>query len=253
MAICLDLASSNQLCATKRVNLLCCSNAVLSITRTHSSWYSITTEICQLKFEPKIYFSNNHFSLFTKFFPTRKKVNFFLYDPDSAFRIKPSNKNGQSSFVMRESEESVSSVIIQPGEQVSFTVTCHPKQIQAYQGSLQMTVTDNQFEDTMIQLIGEGYMEDVIFENLHSLASNQSSVGDVEEEVVADEDVAAIKANSISFGDVYVNERKQLLFTMKNQSKTDCYRLVFLVYILNNSIKYMNKFIKTRRLLQYLD
>ena len=65
-------------------------------------------------------------------------------------------------------------------------------------------------------MIGEGYMEDVIFENLHSLAGSNES----EEDVLADEDVSALKCNSISFGDVYINEKKQLIFTMKNQSKT---------------------------------
>ncbi len=147
------------------------------------------------------------------------KVNFYLNDPDSAFKIKPTIKSNNG-VVVKENEDTVSSVIIQPGENISFTVICTPRNIQTYQASLQMTVTDNQFEDTMIQMIGEGYLEDVIFENLHSLTNN----GEIEDEVLADEDVTALKSNSISFGDVYVNDKKQLLFTMKNQSKTDCYR-----------------------------
>lgn len=112
-------------------------------------------------------------------------------------------------------------MVIQPNSQVSFTVTCTPKQVQTYQASLQLTVTDNQFEDTLIQMIGEGYMEDVTIENLHSLSSG---LADSDEDVVADEDVSALKSNSISFGDVYVNDKKQLLFTMRNLSKTDCFR-----------------------------
>lgn len=147
------------------------------------------------------------------------KVNFFLHDPDSAFKIKPTIKSNNG-VVIKDNEDTVSSVIIQPGENISFTVVCTPKNIQTYQASLHMTVTDNQFEDTMIQMIGEGYLEDVIFENLHSL----TNTGETEDEVLADEDVTALKSNSISFGDVYVNDKKQLLFTMKNQSKTDCYR-----------------------------
>lgn len=70
-------------------------------------------------------------------------------------------------------------------------------------------------------MIGEGYMEDVTIENLHSLSS---SLSENEEDVLADEDAAAIKSNSISFGDIYVNDKKQLLFTMKNLSKSDCFR-----------------------------
>jgi hydrocephalus-inducing protein len=164
------------------------------------------------------------------------KVNFFLFDPDMAFKFKALNANEKDSgIVMKEGEDVISSVIIQPNTQVSFQVTCTPKRVQTYQASLQLTVTDNQFEDTFIQMIGEGYMEDVIFENLHSLAGSIEA----DEEVLADEDVAAMKCNSISFGDVYINDKKQLLFTMKNQSKSDCYRFewptVLQPFILNNA------------------
>ena len=143
------------------------------------------------------------------------KVNFFLFDPDRAFKFKALNANEKDNgIVMKEGEEIISSAIIQPSTQVSFQVTCAPKRVQTYQASLQLTVTDNQFEDTFIQMVGEGYMEDVIFENLHSLAGSSEA----DEEVLADEDVSAIKCNTISFGDVYINDKKQLLFTMKNQS-----------------------------------
>ena len=63
-------------------------------------------------------------------------------------------------------------------------------------------------------------MEDIVFENLHSLL-NQS---EFEDDVLPDEDVAALKCNSVNFGDVYVSDKKQILITMKNQSKSDCYR-----------------------------
>lgn len=99
--------------------------------------------------------------------------------------------------------------------------------MQAYNASLQITVTDNQFEDTLVQLIGEGYLEDVTLDNLPNayLTSSLASPDDPEaSDLLAEEDVAALKATSIHFGDCYVNERKQLLFTLKNMSKTQCYR-----------------------------
>lgn len=149
------------------------------------------------------------------------KVNFFMTDPDNAFRFKVTNSNEKNNgVVLKENEDIVSSVVIQPNSQASFHVICTPRKVQSYQATLQLNVTDNQFEDTLIQMIGEGYMEDVIFENLHSLVG----FNEVEDEVLADEDVSAVKCNSISFGDVYINEKKQILFTMKNQSKTDCFR-----------------------------
>jgi len=36
--------------------------------------------------------------------------------------------------------------------------------------------------------------------------------------------ILAIKGNSINFGDIYVNESRQLLFTMTNRHKQNCYR-----------------------------
>lgn len=154
------------------------------------------------------------------------KVNFFFYDPDSAFKIKPASKNNLEGLVLKDNEpNSVSSAIIQPNGQVSFQVTCLPRAIQTYQASLQITVTDNQFEDTLIQMIGEGYMEDVTLENLHSLtAASSTSLNELDEDLLADEDLTALKSNLINFGDVYINEKKQILFTIKNHSKNDCFR-----------------------------
>lgn len=105
-------------------------------------------------------------------------------------------------------------------------MTCTPRAIQTYQGSLQITVTDNQFEDTLVQLIGEGYQEEIILDNLPSMPPLTANyLGEPEaSDLLADEDLAALKSNSIHFGDCYINERKQLLFTMKNTSKTQCYR-----------------------------
>ena len=152
------------------------------------------------------------------------KVNFFLYDPDQAFKLKPlvrdNDKSYENGIVFNLNNDMVSSVVIQPSSQVSFMVVCAPHSIQTYQASLQLTVTDNQFEDTLVQMVGEGYMEDVVFENLHSLVGTS----EIEDDVMADEEVSALKCNAISFGDVYVNDKKQLLFTMKNQSKSDCFR-----------------------------
>ena len=88
------------------------------------------------------------------------KVNFFLYDPDGAFKLRPTviggNKAWEAGIVFNANNDTVSSVIIQPNSQISFNVVCEPSGIQTYLGSLQLTVTDNQFEDTIIQMVGEG-------------------------------------------------------------------------------------------------
>ena len=171
------------------------------------------------------------------------QINFSLNDPDSAFKIKanPMNKDiDANDVVLKDHGETVSSIVLQPGQQISFIVSFMPSLVQNYEGVLQLTVTDNQFEDTLIQFIGEGYMEDVTLDNLHSINN-----AEYEDEIVADEEVtgwenkfyfqkveslkyfltfSAIKGNSINFGDIYINESRQLLFTMTNRHKQNCFR-----------------------------
>ncbi len=48
-----------------------------------------------------------------------------------------------------------------------------------------MSVTDNQFEDTLVQLNGEGYLEDVTLDNLHSL----NNANDAESESITEDDL----------------------------------------------------------------
>lgn len=87
------------------------------------------------------------------------KINFYLYDPDQAFKFKPLKEyNYDNGIVFNASNDTVSSVVIQPNTQIGFSVICEPTAIQTYQGSLQLSVTDNQFEDTIIQMVGEGKM-----------------------------------------------------------------------------------------------
>ena len=87
-----------------------------------------------------------------------------MFDPDQAFKLKPilkeTDKPHEHGIVFNLASETVSSVIIQPNASISFNVICLPSAIQTYQASLQLTVTDNQFEDTVVQMVGEGYMED---------------------------------------------------------------------------------------------
>lgn len=75
-----------------------------------------------------------------------------------------------------------------------------------------------------MQLIGEGYLEEVTLDNLTSVYQSSLIEDPETSDLLADEDLAALKSNSIHFGDCYINEQKQLLFTIKNMSKSQCYR-----------------------------
>lgn len=150
------------------------------------------------------------------------KINFNYKDPDNGFKIVCNEINTPSS-VTKLTNDSVGSVIIQPNEQIKFIVICTPKNTQKYAATLELTVTDNQFEDTIVQMIGEGYVEDVTFDNLYSTNSanndDESSLGDN-----VDELLNALKCNLINFGDIYINDKKQLIFSMTNRNKMNCFR-----------------------------
>ncbi len=113
-----------------------------------------------------------------------------MNDPDSVFKIKANNLDKDidaNEVVFKDNGEAVSSIVLQPGQKISFIVSFSPVMVQNYEGILQLTVTDNQFEDTLIQFIGEGYMEDVTLDNLHSTNNIE-----YEDEIMADEDVSGL-------------------------------------------------------------
>lgn len=81
------------------------------------------------------------------------------------------------------------SVIVGVGETASFTVTYKPSAVQRSQGHIHLMVVDNQYEDSVIQLVGEGYQDDLTLENIHSVDSS-SGEGNFEEGNMAEDDVA---------------------------------------------------------------
>lgn len=115
-----------------------------------------------------------------------------MNDPDGVFKIKLnhqlSKKDIYNGVVWKDNGESISSITLLPHQHILFSISCTPRNIQNYEGTLQLSVIDNQFEDTLIQLIGEGYLEDVTIDNLHSFGSI-----DFEEDIIGDDDVTGKK------------------------------------------------------------
>lgn len=62
------------------------------------------------------------------------------------------------------------------GETKTFMVTFHPGISEKCQGELSLRIQDNQFETLSIQLVGEGYQDDVSVENIHG-GADWSQVG----------------------------------------------------------------------------
>ncbi|CAL1528044.1 unnamed protein product, partial [Lymnaea stagnalis] len=115
-----------------------------------------------------------------------------------------------------------SSVVVNPSERATFEVTYLPNATIRSQASLKVTVIDNQYEDYIIQMVGEGYQDDITLDNIGSV--NQSIEPEKELGSMADDDIEAAKCNVMNFGDCYPNSSRTLSLTMSNHSKTDCVR-----------------------------
>ncbi len=114
------------------------------------------------------------------------KINFRLHDPEGVYKIrKKTDVRASMQKRLASAEESLQSVVLQPDQKMAFYVSFSPRNIQTYEGILQLSVSDNQFEDTIVQLNGEGYLEDVTLDNLHSL----NSFNEIEDDLAADEDM----------------------------------------------------------------
>lgn len=81
------------------------------------------------------------------------------------------------------------SVVVGVSEKVLFNVTFTPQEAIRSQGQIRLTVLNNQYEDTVIQMVGEGYSDEVTLSNIHSIASTNIDP-EQEEGNLAEDDVA---------------------------------------------------------------
>ncbi|XP_013405663.1 hydrocephalus-inducing protein [Lingula anatina] len=153
------------------------------------------------------------------------KVDIDLVDPDGCFSMKPT---GNTRAIMADGEDDglkrphTASVVVNVEESASFDVIFKPTLAQRSTAHVRLAVVDNQYEDSVIQLVGEGYEDDITLDNIHSVVMPVDP--EKEEGNMAEEDVEAAKSNHVHFGDCYINEPRTLTFTMTNHSKTDCVR-----------------------------
>ncbi len=114
------------------------------------------------------------------------------------------------------------SIIVKVGETATFDVTFSPNVAQRSIATVNLTVVDNQYEDSVVQMVGEGYHDDVTFDNIHSVL--QPTDPEQEEGAMAEDDIPAARSNHIAFGDCGINEPRTLSFSLTNHSSTDCVR-----------------------------
>ena len=61
------------------------------------------------------------------------------------------------------------SVVIAVGETATFDVIYKPTSAQRSQGHLRLSVINNQYEDSVVQLVGEGYIDDITLDKINSI------------------------------------------------------------------------------------
>ena len=72
------------------------------------------------------------------------------------------------------------SVVIGVGETATFDVFYKPVAAQRSQGHLRLSIIDNQYEDSVIQLVAEGYIDDITLDNIHSVFVPQPVLEDAD-------------------------------------------------------------------------
>ncbi|CAM5150043.1 unnamed protein product [Eretmochelys imbricata] len=114
------------------------------------------------------------------------------------------------------------SLILQNGESAEFDVLFKPSLAQRVEGKIHLSVVDNQYEETCIQMVGEGYQDDITLENIHGLiaeSNEENAEGQLEEDRVE-----AAREDHIQFGDCHIGKPYQVTFTITNRSKADVMR-----------------------------
>ena len=79
------------------------------------------------------------------------------------------------------------SVVVNVGSCATFDVEFGPAVTHRFQAHVRLSVIDNQYEDSIIQLVGEGYEDDITLDNVHGIVSHLDQQS--EEGSMADDDV----------------------------------------------------------------
>ncbi|XP_060779913.1 hydrocephalus-inducing protein homolog [Neoarius graeffei] len=93
------------------------------------------------------------------------------------------------------------------GQQAEFEVEFHPEVPQSFEATMQLLVKDNQYEKTLIHLLGEGYCDIISLDNISS-------------KVPQDQDSTEARCDILHFGDCHVGRLYHKTFTMTNHSNS---------------------------------
>ncbi|XP_009996299.1 PREDICTED: hydrocephalus-inducing protein homolog [Chaetura pelagica] len=113
------------------------------------------------------------------------------------------------------------SLFLHHEESAEFDVLFKPILAQRVEGQIHLAVVDNPYEETIIQLVGEGYEDDFTLDNIRGLVadSKEDIEGSLEEDTVE-----AARVNHIQFGECHVGTPYTVTFTITNRSRAGAVR-----------------------------
>ncbi|XP_074748293.1 hydrocephalus-inducing protein homolog isoform X5 [Strix uralensis] len=118
------------------------------------------------------------------------------------------------------------SLVLHQGESAEFDVLFKPTLAQRVEGRIHLSVVDNPYEETNIQLVGEGYEDDFTLDNIHGLIANseeENTEGNLEEDIIE-----AARVDHIQFGDCHIGTPHTVSFTITNRSRAEVMRFEWL-------------------------
>ncbi|KAG8523663.1 Hydrocephalus-inducing protein, partial [Galemys pyrenaicus] len=120
------------------------------------------------------------------------------------------------------------SLVISPGATAEFDVHFQPQKVGRVTGIIHLSVVNNQYEETFVHLVGEGYEDDITLDNIHGLVTSANQeipdVTETSEEGNVEDLVAASMVDHINFGDCHVGNSYNVSFTLTNHSQANVIR-----------------------------
>ncbi len=125
-------------------------------------------------------------------------MDFYLHDVENVFSLQTSPDNPHpDNLVINDPirKATAASAIFEIGQKIVLDLLFKPKIIQRYEAALRLVVVDNQYEDTIVQLIGESYTDDITLDNIHGLVINDETSLAIEntQQTIVDEDAPGNK------------------------------------------------------------
>ncbi|XP_074055255.1 hydrocephalus-inducing protein homolog isoform X3 [Macrotis lagotis] len=117
------------------------------------------------------------------------------------------------------------SLIVYPGETAEFDVHFKPNKAEKVVGTIHLSVVNNQYEETTIQMLGEGYEDDITLDNIHGLTSkmDMAEISEISGKSL-DELLAFARVDHLQFGDCHVGSTYEVTFTITNRSQVNVVR-----------------------------